>query len=868
MRGCNGPRFDDGVAGVAARCVRAAKQAWCGRGPGRVCPPGGSRPAVVTPASTVALLSQRLSVSPEQLASATLWLLALTAAVVLIRLLSVLAAWGHGLYRSRHAPGTRTRQSLSSARADFRRVFRTQRESEARLLHSMAGAGFGAWSVDLVSGRSWRSPQYDRIFGYSVPLTEWTLAKFLEHVIPEDRGAVEDMLARVPSSSNGDVVDVSFECRIRRADGPIRWIEAQGSRETHGPSSSVIFGLVHDITERKNAQAQLLESRNRLLEKEHRLAEAQQIAQVGSWEFDLANNELSGSEELCRIFGLDPDCFTGGFEHLLQIIHPDDRDTVIQALQSALQSRQPFFYEHRIVQPGGKVRLIESQGRVMLDTGGKPIGLAGTVHDITERQAAEEHLHRLAHYDVLTGLPNRRLFYESLARELEVAREQGVTVALLYLDLDQFKNVNDTFGHSMGDELLRQVAERLLASTRIRDTVGRLGGDEFGLLAITANAPDDVATMAEKLIEQLQQPFLLAGHEVTVTPSIGIALGPGDSSDTETLIKYADIAMYHAKSAGRNTYRFYTVGMNVRARAKMQLERDLRKALERGEFMLHYQPEIDIDSGEWTGAEALLRWNRPGHGLVLPAQFVPALEESGLIVPVGRWVIQSACQQLHRWREAGIGGVSLSVNVSARQMLPIYPRGADGNGELPTAADDREGIVAHVDRCMRRYQVVPGTLRLELTETALMSNAEKTIGQLAKLKDLGIQILVDDFGTGYSSMAYLKRFPIDTLKIDREFIRDLSADPDDRAITRAMISLAHSLNLKVIAEGVETREQLDFLQDEHCDRAQGFYIAHPMPGPELLKLFEAKGHGLAHDLQERQPSLFGRGIAPSRRSLQ
>ena len=802
------------------------------------------------------------------MASVTLWLGALIAALVLVLLLSVLTAWGHGLYRSRRAPGKQAQQALSSARADFRRVFQTQRESEARLLHSMAGAGFGAWSVDLVSGRSWRSPQYDRIFGYSVPLPEWTLAKFLDHVIPEDRDRVEDILAKVPGSSSGNVVDVSFECRIRRADGPIRWIEAHGSRETRGPSESIIFGLVHDITERKRAEVQLLESRNRLIEKEHRLAEAQQIAQVGSWEYELTDNQLSGSDELCRIFGLDPGCFSGGFERLLEIIHPDDRDAVNQAIQTAVQLRQPFFFEFRINQPSGQIRLIEAQGRVVLDEEGTPAGIAGTVHDVTERQAAAEHLHRLAHYDVLTGLPNRRLFYESLAREMEVAREQGLTVALLYLDLDQFKDINDTFGHSTGDELLRQVAERLLASTRIRDTVGRLGGDEFGLVAITANAPDDVTNMAEKLIEQMQQPFTLAGHEVTVTPSIGIALGPGDSSDTETLIKYADIAMYHAKSAGRNTYRFYTVGMNVRARAKMQLERDLRKALEHDEFVLHFQPEIDIDSGEWTGAEALLRWNRPGHGLVLPAQFVPALEESGLIVPVGRWVIQAACQQLHRWREAGIGGVSLSVNVSARQMLPACPRDGEAARDAPMPNDGGEGIVAHVDRCMRRYQIVPGTLRLELTETALMSNADKTLGQLAKLKDLGIQILVDDFGTGYSSMAYLKRFPIDTLKIDREFIRDLSSDPDDRAITRAMISLAHSLNLQVIAEGVETRDQLDFLQDEHCDRAQGFYIAHPMPGSELLALFRAAGEGLGQDLGERQPSLFGRGIVPSRRTLQ
>ncbi|MDQ3287185.1 MAG: EAL domain-containing protein [Pseudomonadota bacterium] len=823
--------------------------------------------------------SSPLGVSLEQMESFTMWLVALAAGIALILLVSVLAAWLHGLYRSRNAPGKRAQQALSEARSDFRRVFQTQRESESRLLHSMAGAGFGAWSVDLVSGQSWRSPQYERIFGYEVPLASWTLAKFLDHVLPEDRPGVERVLAQSPVDSMDGVAHVSFECRIRRGDGEIRWIQAQGSRELEGPSSSIIFGLVHDITSRKEADELLRESRNRLAEKEQRLAEAQQIARVGSWDLDFVSKRLSTSDELCRIYGLPPGCFDGSFERMLDVVHPDDREEVKAAIEEAVRSRRPFVFEHRIVQPGGDVRLIQAHGRVITDAQGTASGLAGTVHDVTERQAAQERLHRLAHYDPLTGLPNRRLFYESLGREMEVAHEQGLGVALLYLDLDQFKAINDTLGHSVGDELLRQVAQRLLACTRIRDTVGRLGGDEFGLVAITAEGSDDIVHMAEKIIETMQQAFDLAGHRLTVTTSIGIALYPTDSTDCETLVKFADIAMYHAKSVGRNTYRFYTSSMNVRARARVQLETDLRNALEAGEFVLHYQPEIDIHSGEWTGAEALLRWNRPGHGLVLPSQFVPALEESGLIVPVGRWVIEAACQQLSKWHHAGVAGVSLSVNVSAKQMLSqrrsvdhreFRGSGNGGGGSSPAhgvQGIEVDGICEHVDRCTRRYRIQPGSLRLELTETALMSNADQTLGELAKLKNLGIQILVDDFGTGYSSMSYLKRFPIDTLKIDREFVRDLPHDGDDRAITRAMINLAHSLKLKVIAEGVETREQLDFLQDEGCDRAQGFYIAHPMPGPELLKLFLDQGAGLG-DFSERQPSLFGRGIVPARRTLQ
>lgn len=788
----------------------------------------------------------------------TAFLLMLVALVVGIR----------AAYRARQLPASRSPDALSLAWSQFQRLSQAQHESEARLLQSMAGAGFGAWSVDLVTGKSWRSRQFDRLLGYSAPLPDWSLHMFLDRVLDEDREDVEAKLADAHPSPGSGRVSVSFECRIRRADGSVRWIEALGARESTGPVESIMYGLMHDITERKNAEAQLQEGRDRLHEKEQRLAEAQQIAQVGSWDCDFASNRLSASDELCRIFGLQPGQFTASFEGYLDYMHPDDRESAKQVIQSAFQSLKPFFFEHRIILPSGEVRLIEAQGRIIVNTQGQPVGMAGTGHDITERQAAEEHLYRLAHYDSLTGLPNRRLFYETLAREVEAGKDQGWSVALLYLDLDRFKNVNDTFGHSMGDELLRQVAERILSCTRVRDTVSRLGGDEFGLIAITTNEPDDVANMAEKLVEVLQAPFLLAGHDVTVTPSIGIAISPLDSTDTEALIKFADMAMYHAKSAGRNTYRFYTPGLNSKARQKVQLETALRKAVERNEFVLYYQPEIDIDSGEWTGVEALLRWNRPGRGVVLPAHFVPALEESGLIVPVGRWIIDTACQQLSQWRDAGIRGISVSVNVSAKQLRPAaLRRGANDPGGRAAAVHDGDEICQHVANCLSKYHLEPGALELELTETALMSNADKTVDLLFCLKRLGVRILVDDFGTGYSSLAYLKRFPIDTLKIDREFIGDLSADPEDRAITRAIISLAHSLNLKVIAEGVETHEQMEFLQDEHCDQAQGYYIAAPMPAEALLKIFQVEGRCPGREMESRQTSLFGRGGSAAHRSI-
>ena len=792
------------------------------------------------------------------------WLAVLTVSIALLLLLAALVV-GVQAYRLRRKPNRQSGDELPVERTEFWRIFREQRQSRERLLRSMAGAGFGAWSLDLVTGKSWRSRQYDRLFGYSTPLPKWTMQLFMDHVVEEDREAVEASLAEVQAGAGGEDVNISFECRIRREDGAVRWIRSQGMRESKGPDDSVIFGLVHDITERKNAEQQLQESRNHLLVKQQRLAEAQQIAQVGSWDCDLDGNRLHASEELCRIIGLDPGEFSGSLESYLDCMHPDDRESAKHAIQSTLQTLEPFFFVHRIIKPSGEVRLIEAQGRVIVNQQDDPVGMAGTGHDITERQAAEEHLHRLAHYDPLTGLPNRRLFYETLAKEVEAGKEQGWTVALLYLDLDRFKNVNDTFGHSMGDDLLGQVAERILACTRVRDTVGRLGGDEFGLIAITSNDLDAVATLAENLIQALQKPFRLAGHEVTVTPSVGIALSPTDSIDTEALIKFSDMAMYQAKTAGRNTYRFYTPGMNARAREKIQLETALRQALVREEFVLYYQPEVDIQSGEWTGVEALLRWNRPGHGLLLPVQFVPALEESGLIVPVGRWVIDAACRQLRQWCDAGIRGISMSVNVSAKQLRPSgFKRGVEDPGGR---ADDYDEICEHVETSLGKYRLAPGSLELELTETTLMSHAEKTVELLLKLKGLGIKILVDDFGTGYSSLAYLKRFPIDTLKIDREFIHDLSIDSEDRAITRAIIGLAHSLNLKVIAEGVETREQLEFLQAEHCDQAQGYYIASPMPADELLKIFLVDGQGPRQDYEYRQPSLFSRGESATRRSL-
>ena len=519
-------------------------------------------------------------------------------------------------------------------------------------------------------------------------------------------------------------------------------------------------------------------------------------------------------------------------EKLFAAIHPDERQWVLR--DTRMLSAPGFDRDIRVTRPDASARWVHLRTFPIADSSGKTVRMAGLMEDITERKDAQERLQRLAHYDTLTGLPNRANYYDSLKRALAQAERNRALVSVLFIDLDGFKTVNDSLGHAVGDELLRQVAARLLKCLRVRDTVGRLGGDEFALILFTPDGPQGASTVAHKVREVLRQPFELQGHQVAVGASIGIAVSPHDSSDADTLIKYADTAMYRAKEAGRDTYRFYTADMNLRALENLELESALRKALDRNEFVLHYQPKMRIDNGQWTGVEALMRWNRPGHGLVSPAVFIPVLEKTGLIVPVGKWVIDAACGQIAAWKGTGLGSIRIAVNLSGKQFLrPAFDE------EVARAARDHgigtELLEFEVEaaRSLRTHGVNPGMLEFELTESALMSHAQGNIAALQRLKALGIAIAVDDFGTGYSSLAYLKRFPIDKVKIDIAFIRDVTTNPDDAAITLAIIGMAHSLKLKAVAEGVETREQLEFLRANGCDEMQGYYLSRPLPPAEL-----------------------------------
>ena len=462
--------------------------------------------------------------------------------------------------------------------------------------------------------------------------------------------------------------------------------------------------------------------------------------------------------------------------------------------------------------------------------------LAGDVAFAIDHIEKQIKLDYLAYYDALTGLCNRSLFHETLKRALAQASDSGMLVALLCIDLDLFKNVNDTLGHAIGDELLRQFGLRLARCVRTQDTVGRLGGDEFALILPMQKGKDNAVLVANTIRDALREAFDLRGHEVTVTASIGITIHPDDAGDAETLMKYADTAMYGAKQAGRNTFRFFTAQMNAEVLARLELEQALRKALANDEFVLHYQPKVQLRNGRVGGFEALLRWQRPGAGLVMPQAFIPALEEMGLIVSVGRWVIASACKQVALWTESAGYPVQVSVNVSGRQLV---------EGDL-------EGAVA---KALADSGIAADQLELELTESSLMANTESNVLILRNLKKRGVQISIDDFGTGYSSLAYLRRFPIDILKIDIAFIRDVTSSPDAASIVRAIVQMAHSLKMEVIAEGVETAAQLSYLRRNGCDQIQGYYFSKPLPLPEAEEMLSKEKRLAMQDTEvQRSPN--------------
>lgn len=454
------------------------------------------------------------------------------------------------------------------------------------------------------------------------------------------------------------------------------------------------------------------------------------------------------------------------------------------------------------------------------DEHGRVVNYIFIFSDITERKQTEEHIRHMVEHDFLTGLPNRSLLLDRLQQAMAAAKRHQAKLAVLFLDLDRFKNVNDSLGHHVGDRLLQAVAERLKKCVRTNDTVSRQGGDEFVIMLADIGDDGQVAHVAANILKSISQPYQIEEHVLHISTCIGIAVYPGDGNDMDSLIKHADTAMYHAKEAGRNAYQFFNHDMNARIVKRITLENHLRRALQDGQFFLYYQPEVDIASGRMTGAEALIRWQHPESGILLPQQFLPVAEECGLIVPIGEWVLRTACKQARAWHDQGLR-VSVGVNLSAIQFR-------------------QKNFLEKVKAILHDTGLPPEFLELEITESVLFDNTEISIDTMHALRHLGIRLAVDDFGTGYSSLSYLKHFPIDRLKIDQSFVSDLSIDSNDAAIIRAILIMAKSLNLAVIAEGVETADQLAFLQSQGCDEYQGNYAAHPVQAAELGAFLQSR----------------------------
>jgi diguanylate cyclase (GGDEF)-like protein/PAS domain S-box-containing protein len=473
-----------------------------------------------------------------------------------------------------------------------------------------------------------------------------------------------------------------------------------------------------------------------------------------------------------------------------------------------------------LIHRNGFESAIEDSAAPIHDRVGRIIGAVIVFHDVTAARAMSLQMTHSAQHDLLTGLPNRLLVNDRISQAIALAGRRKRPMAVLFLDLDRFKYINDSLGHATGDKLLKSVANRLLAAVRGSDTVSRQGGDEFVILLAEITSPEDAAVTASKVLSSLSAPYLIGEQELHIGGSIGISVSPADGKDAETLIKNADTAMYQAKERGRNNFQFFTAEMNLKAVERQALEGSLRRALERNEFLLHYQPKVNLCTGAITGVESLIRWQHPERGLVPPSQFVPIAEDCGLILQIGRWVLREACRQASAWQRAGLAPLPMAVNVSAVEFRdPGFVEGV-------RAALLEAGLEA-------RY------LELELTEGVLMEDAASTASVLQELKKMGVQLAVDDFGTGYSSLSYLRRFPIDCLKIDQSFVHRITAEPDDSTIVSAIIHMGRSLHRLVIAEGVETQEQRDYLLTQHCEQGQGYLFGRPLPAVQFAALLAA-----------------------------
>jgi diguanylate cyclase (GGDEF)-like protein/PAS domain S-box-containing protein len=810
--------------------------------------------------------------------------------------------------------------------------------SEARLNEAQRIARIGSWTWDIVNDEHWWSDELYRMLQIDPTSEARPFERFVELVHPLDRQRVREGIALSRADGPGPE---GTDVRVVLPDGTQKVFHTQGEVVADETGKPVVArGTLQDITERKAIETAL-----HLTEMRYR--EAQRIAKIGNWEWDLATNTSWWSDELYRILEEDPREYPATFESFIARVHPDDQAVLIEGQRNIAVGPEGYRpTESRLVLRDGRQKIVEQLVQLRSNAQGQPAAVIGTIHDITERRSlenqlresearyastvqlaavgiahvdlggrfvwsnrrfqemlgysgdelsamttravshpedvhvtdrdrallqggkidtlraekryvrkdgsafwvritsalrrgpdgaplyhisvveditgqrlAQERVQYLATHDELTGLPNRSLFSQMLEHAIETAQRSRRECAVLFIDLDRFKIVNDSLGHEAGDLLLKEVAGRIARSVRKSDIVARLGGDEFVVLLDHVADLTVAAEVARKILSNVLAPVEIMGHECRITGSIGVAAYPLHARDAATLMKHADTAMYLAKEEGKNNYQFYAADSSPMSVAHLVLESHLARALERREFSLQYQPRIDIATGTIKGTEALLRWWNPELGTVSPAQFIPLAEDTGLIVSIGKWVLKTACEQNVAWQRRGLPEVVISVNISPRQFRD-------------------PALLADIAEVLRETGMAPELLELEITESMIMHNVDLAAEKAAAIKKLGVRLAVDDFGTGYSSLSQLKRFPIDTLKIDRSFVRDIPQNADDRAITETIILLGKALGVTVVAEGVETAEQLNFLRDHECDEMQGFLFSKPCHPDALVELLE------------------------------
>jgi diguanylate cyclase (GGDEF)-like protein/PAS domain S-box-containing protein len=638
---------------------------------------------------------------------------------------------------------------------------------------------------------------------------EETIGRTVREVIADEADrTIEDLCNR--AIETGRPIE-NIEIRRKTINGMLTVLANYYPVRDQGNAVVGVNVVVQDITARKRTEDALRRSEQLLN------AFLNSIPDI-AWLKDREGRFILVNQPFGTAAGKDPDELIGKTDleawprELAEKSRADDEEV----MRSGTLKR----VEEQLAPAGGPARWIETLKTPIYNEMGIVVGVAGIARDVTDRKRMEEEIRHMAQHDALTGLPNRRLFIDILQVELAQARRHRTKLAILFLDLDHFKEINDALGHEAGDKLLKEVSERFRSATRESDTVARIGGDEFNMILADISRIEDVSDIAVKIVDSLRKPIVIKRHELHVTTSVGISMYPDDSDDIQTLLRYADIAMYHAKESGRNAFRFFSPSINVKTIERMRLAGWLRQTIHRGELSVLYQPQIDIRSKKISYVEALVRWNHPERGLLEPRDFIPLAEETGFITSIDEWVLRTVCLQAASWKKAGVNSFCVAVNLSARQF-------------------QSPDLVKMVAAVLAKTGLPPGCLDLEVTESTAMNDVEQSASQLRELRDMGVHISIDDFGTGYSSLNYLKKLPIERLKIDRSFIQDIVKDSDDRAIIGAVTSMAHKMGIKTVAEGVETEEQLAFLRDSDCDEAQGFLFSRPVSAKQFQKLVQA-----------------------------